>query len=142
MNKSAIVKDIMTSRVITLPLNSTLEQAETVLKENKIKHIPIVHENKIVGILSHSDILRISVADAIEDENGDAHDIETTVYDMFTIHQVMAKTVATITPDTTVKEVAKILTAKEFNALPVIENDELVGIVTTTDLIKFLLNQL
>jgi len=141
MNKNALVKEIMTSGVITLTLDSSLEEAETVFKTHKIKHIPIVRDTKILGILSYTDILRISVADAIDDDD-DAQDVETTVYDMFSIEQVMAKTVLTVTPETTVKEVAQILSEKAFHALPVLSDGALVGIVTTTDLIKFLLIQL
>jgi hypothetical protein len=60
---------------------------------------------------------------------------------MFTIEQVMAKRLVTIAPETTIKEAAEILATKEFHALPVVEGDLLVGIVTTTDLIKYLIQQ-
>jgi len=64
------------------------------------------------------------------------------VYDIFTIKQVMAKNVTVVDPDATIKEVSKLLAAKEFHALPVAKNGELVGIITTTDLINFLVQQL
>jgi CBS domain-containing membrane protein len=60
---------------------------------------------------------------------------------MFTVEQVMAKDVVSVTSKTTIQEVAEFLSKKEFHALPVVENDELVGIVTTTDLITYLLEQ-
>lgn len=63
------------------------------------------------------------------------------VYDMFTVPQVMAKTPEVISSEATVKEVAEILSKREFHALPVVDNGDLVGIVTTTDLIKYLLAQ-
>ena len=53
----------------------------------------------------------------------------------------MAKKLVTVTTDTTVKEVAQILANKEFHALPVLKEGTLVGIVTTTDLINYLLDQ-
>ena len=61
------------------------------------------------------------------------------MYNMFSIEQVMVKNVTTVTANTTIKEVAKILAKEEFHALPVVENDYLVGIVTTTDLINYML---
>jgi CBS domain-containing protein len=89
-------------------------------------------------MLSLTDLLRISFADgAYEDEE----DIETVVYEMFSLPQVMAKNVKTVAPDTTIKEVAELLAREEFHALPIVEEGNLVGIVTTTDLIKYLLNQ-
>lgn len=60
---------------------------------------------------------------------------------MFTVEQVMAKKLTTVSPDTTIREVAEILSKKEFHALPVVHGQLLVGIVTTTDIIKYLLSQ-
>ena len=89
-------------------------------------------------MISYSDLLRISFADAV---NEDTQEIDTVVYNMFTIDQVMTKNIITVSSDTTIKEVALILSKKEFHALPVIDNGELVGIVTTTDLINYLIEQ-
>ena len=61
---------------------------------------------------------------------------------MFTIEQVMVKNVVSVSSNTSIKEVAEIFATKEFHALPVVDDDVLVGIVTTTDLIKYLLKQL
>ena len=60
---------------------------------------------------------------------------------MFSVEQVMTKNLISISPDTTIREAAEILASKEFHALPVCEGDLLVGIVTTTDLIKYLIEQ-
>ena len=89
-------------------------------------------------MLSYTDLLRISFSDAI-DENED--NVETVIYNMFTIEQVMAKNLTTVSSTTLIKEVAEILSKKEFHALPVVDNTKLVGIVTTTDLINYLLEQ-
>ena len=53
----------------------------------------------------------------------------------------MAKKIRSVAPQTSVREVAELLAAKEFHAVPVVEDGNLVGIVTTTDLIKYLLKQ-
>lgn len=95
-------------------------------------------EKKIVGILSYTDLLRISYADVVDEDDDTVGSI---VYDMFTVPQVMAKTPEVISSEATVKEVAEILSKREFHALPVVDNGDLVGIVTTTDLIKYLLAQ-
>ena len=60
---------------------------------------------------------------------------------MFSIEQVMARNLVKVTPETSIREVAQILSKSEFHALPVVEGELLVGIVTTTDLIKYLLEQ-
>lgn len=60
---------------------------------------------------------------------------------MFSVEQVMSKNLVKVSPDTTIKEVAEILSKREFHALPVVLDELLVGIVTTTDLIKYLIYQ-
>lgn len=138
MKKGTIITKIMTTDVITLGKKDSLDTAEMLFKTNHIRHIPVVSEDAIIGMLSYTDLLRISFADAVYD---DEESIDTIVYNMFTIEQVMAKKLVSVTPKTTIKEVAEILSKKEFHAIPVVENNKLVGIVTTTDLINYLLEQ-
>jgi len=138
MKKRMPVSTIMTKDLITVSNSDDLTTAEILFKKHKIRHIPVVKEKETIGMLSYTDLLRISYADAVfEDET----DVDTMVYNMFTIEQVMAKNLVQVTSQTTIKEVAEILSENEFHALPVIDNNELVGIVTTTDLINYLLEQ-
>jgi len=138
MKQKVPVSTIMTKNVVKLNLSDDLTKAEMLFKKHHIRHIPVVYSNKIVGMLSYTDLLRISFADAIDD---DEDVVDTTVYNMFTVEQVMAKKIVVISPDTTIKEAAEILAKKEFHALPVCEEELLVGIITTTDLIKYLIDQ-
>ncbi len=133
------VSTIMSTQLVLLNTTDSLVKAEHLFKKNRIRHIPLIEKSKkIVGMLSLTDLLRISFADgAYEDEE----DIESVVYEMFTIPQVMAKNVKSVAPEATVKEVAELLSKEEFHALPVVKDGELLGIVTTTDLIKYLLSQ-
>ena len=137
MKQKVPVSTIMTKNVVKLNLSDDLTKAEMLFKKHHIRHIPVVYSNKIVGMLSYTDLLRISFADAIDDED----DVDTTVYNMFKVEKVMAKKIVSISPETTIKEAAEILAKKEFHALPVCEGELLVGIITTTDLIKYLINQ-
>ncbi|SDU20860.1 CBS domain-containing protein [Polaribacter sp. Hel1_33_78] len=138
MKRTTPISEIMTTEVVTLNVADRLETAEKLFKKHKIRHIPVVKEKEILGMLSYSDLLRISFADVSDDENS----IDTFVYDMFSIQQVMARNLFMVAPNSTIKEVAELLSKKEFHALPVVEDNELVGIVTTTDLINYLIAQL
>jgi len=138
MKKSVPVSEIMSQNLVTVTTNSDLVSAEELFKKHRIRHIPVVSGKEIVGMLSYTDLLRISFADAV-DENEES--VDTMVYNMFTISQVMVRDVVSISSETTIKEVAQFLASKEFHALPVVDNGELVGIVTTTDLINYLLEQ-
>ena len=138
MKKRTPISAIMTKDVITLNHTDDLDIAEKLFKKNNIRHIPVVSGEKITGMLSYTDLLRISFADAIDEEE---QDVDTIVYNMFTIEQVMAKNLVSVSSSSTIKEVAEILSKKEFHALPVVDNNKLVGIVTTTDLINYLIEQ-
>lgn len=133
------IADIMTKKIIALNRSDDLETAEMLFKKHKIRHIPVVHEDAILGMLSYTDLLRISFADAF---NEDEDEVDTVVYNMFTIEQVMAKNLVSVSSETPIKEVAEILSKKEFHALPVVDEGRLVGIITTTDLINYMLKYL
>ena len=138
MIRKAPISMIMTSPVITLKKQDSLEKAELLFKKHHIRHIPVVSDDEVVGMLSYTDLLRLSFADVTDSADADA---DAMVYNMFTIKQVMIKNVITVSESNSIKEVAEILATKEFHALPVVSNNKLVGIITTTDLIKYLLKQ-
>ena len=133
------VSSIMTTNLVTLKAADDLYKAERLFKKYKIRHLPVVSGTKIVGILSYTDLLRIGYADVIDEDD---ETVKSIVYDMFTLQQLMMSKPVVITPETTIKETAKILSEREFHALPVVKNDVLVGIVTTTDLIRYFSREL
>ncbi len=138
MKKRVPISQIMTKNLVTLTTKDDMVKAEELFKKNNIRHIPVVSGSAIIGMLSYTDLMRISFADAIDEEE---HDVDTMVYNMFSIEQVMVKDVVSVSPTTTIKEVAQFLAEKEFHALPVVDEEQLVGIVTTTDLINYLVEQ-
>ena len=132
------VSMIMTAPVITLKKSDSLEKAERLFKKYHIRHIPIVSAEEVIGMLSYTDLQRLSFVD-FGDDAFDSSDV--LVYKMFNINQVMTRNIVTIPSSYSIKEVAKIFANHEFHALPVVNNNKLIGIVTTTDLIKYLLDQ-
>lgn len=138
MKTNVPVSEIMTRNIIKLNLADELGKAEELFKNHKIRHIPVVNDGKIIGMLSYTDLLRVSYADVVEKE---AENVESIVFNMFSIRQVMTKEVIVITSETTIKETAEILSKNEFHALPVCDKNNLVGIVTTTDLMKYFIAQ-
>ncbi|MCM4152798.1 CBS domain-containing protein [Arenibacter sp. N53] len=138
MKRREPVSKIMTTDLITINHTNSLLDAEKLFEKHKIRHIPVVSNKKIIGILSLTDLLRISFVDTYGED--DSH-VDTAVYNMLNIEQVMVKNPVHISPTLSIKEVTEILAKKEFHALPVVENGDLVGIVTTTDLLNYLLEQ-
>jgi CBS domain-containing membrane protein len=138
MKENVKVSEIMTKNIVKLNLADELTKAEQLFKKHKIRHIPVVDGNKIAGMLSYTDLLRVSYADAVDD---DANSVESIIFNMFRLRQVMVKEIVIISPTSTIRDTAEILSKNEFHALPVCEGEVLVGIVTTTDVMKYFLKQ-
>lgn len=138
MKRLEPVSKIMSKDLITLSLSDDLYKAERLFKRSHIRHIPVVQEGHIIGMLSLSDLKRISFLDAY-----DAHEvqIDNAIYKMLSIEQIMVKNPIKVDVNATIKSVAEILAKNEFHALPVVDKDIIVGIVTTTDLLEYLLEQ-
>ena len=131
------VSQIMTKEVVTLTTKNNLSDAGSLFREHGVRHLPVVNGNQLVGILSYSDLLKISFSELSDD----AKRIDTAVFDMYTIEQVMAKNPVSVSPNKTIREVTELLAEQSFHSVPVTENGELKGVVTTTDLLKYFLEQ-
>ncbi len=136
MRRMEPISKIMTKDVITLTLGDSLFNAEKLFNKHHISHIPVVEEDRIIGMLSLTDLLRMSFVDSYHD----GQPIDTAIYNMLTISQIMANNPEKTSPDSTIKDVALLLASKEFHALPVVENEKLIGIITTTDLLNYLVD--
>ena len=138
MKRRELVSKIMSRNLITVNLTNNLVDAEKLFNENSIRHIPVVSGDDIIGMLSLTDLLRVSFVNAY---GSDGRDVGTAVYNMLSIEQVMVKNLVSVSSTQTIKEVAEVLAKNEFHALPVIDNGKLLGLVTTTDLLNYLLEQ-
>ena len=103
-----------------------------------MRHLPVIQGEKIVGIISMTDLARISFVDSYKPND---FSLDTSVYELLTLEQIMVRNPKCIHPNDTVKDAAEHFLSAEYHALPVVENDKFLGIVTTTDLLKYLLDQ-
>ena len=133
MKKNEPIASIMTKELITLGLNDSLYSAEKRMKVNHIRHMPVVDGDELIGLVSLSDLQRVSFIDAYSKEGTE----DTPVYNMLSIKDLMIKNPLTASPKTTILEVSKLLASKEFHSLPVVDEGKLVGIITTTDLLHY-----
>ena len=138
MKAKDTVAEIMTKQVVTLCINDGLIKAETLFKKHRIHHLPVVEKQQIVGMLSWNDLLRISFADAV-DNTGDM--TENDMYGLFDVEKIMTSRVISIPANTSIKKAAKIFVKEKYHAMPVVDDDKMVGILTTTDIIKYYLKQ-
>lgn len=138
MKKREPVTHIMTADVHTADIaTDNLHSVKDLIDNNKLRHVPITHNNKLVGIVSKTDINRLTFSSLFEGQET----ADEAVLDMLKIEHVMSGKPKAIAPETTIRDVADIFATEEFHSLPVVENEKVVGIVTTTDVIKYMLEQ-
>lgn len=130
------ITHIMTSQVYTVDVNTTLAEVEHIMKKKHIRHIPIVEEGNIIGIVSLTDLQRLSYTSSFA-EVEDALEDDVAIYDMLSLDQVMVRNPFCIQKSATVGDACDVLIKMDFHALPVVDGKELIGIVTTTDLLKY-----
>lgn len=137
MKPNIPVSEIMTKDPITVRPDQSLYEANKLFGQHHIRHIPVVEKGHLIGMISQTDLLRISYADL--DEKDDA--VVPAIYEMFNIGDIMTRVPVFVDVHSTIKETAQILARQSFHSLPVLDQGKLVGIVTTTDLINYLLKQ-
>lgn len=137
MKKLENISEIMTTELVTLQYNDDLMNAENLFKQHHIRHMPVLKQGAFIGILSYNDILRMNFGTVFNEH--ESH-VDSEVSTLFSVEQVMTKKMVTVSPNTTIEKAAKLFATSGHYAIPVIKSDELVGIVTTSDLIKSLLS--
>jgi CBS domain-containing protein len=137
MKKREPISHIMTKTVVTANENDDLKIVVDLLKKYVIRHIPIVRGKEVVGIISRTDINRLTFGALFEGQEG----ADEAILDMLTISQVMTSKPKTVSSDTIIRDLAEIFVKEDFHALPVVDNGQLKGIVTTTDVVKYFLEQ-
>ena len=115
------VRDIMSKEVCTLSKEDTIEKAARLMKDNDVGSIPVCNQDIVVGIVTDRDITLRAVADG-----SDTHHLK--VKDIMTSNPFVGN------PEMEVHEVAKIMSDKQIRRLPIVENNNLVGIVALADI--------
>lgn len=129
---TAKVKDWMSKPIITLGIGSNVLHARIVMLRNRIKRIPIVLANKLVGIVTEKDIAKALglFRKLVEGKHWDER------MKKILVEQIMSKDLITIHPEQSLSEVVKIMLRNRISGLPVVENGKLVGMITKTDLVR------
>lgn len=138
MKRNEPVSKIMSHQVATVHHGDPVSKVRQIVKERGIHHIPVVNGDQLVGIISASDVLRVSFGDVFA---ADERAVDATLDHSLTLEDIMAKSPVSLQENATIREAAEILARGEFHAIPIVHGTKLVGIVTSTDLIKYLLDQ-
>lgn len=144
MNAPQLVADIMTRAVAVLQEEDNLEHILEQMDRLKLKHVPVVDGARLVGLVCHHDLLRLTVDELLRDVpvlRPREQYLEQQEENTF-VARVMTRDPVTVTPQTPIASAAELLVEAKVGCLPVVENGQLVGIVTETDLLGGLLQLL
>ena len=114
-----LVREIMSRRLVAVTPDTPLSEARYLLAEHRIRRLPVMLGRRLVGIVSDRDLRSASAS-----------------HDWTPVAQIMTRRVVTVTAQTRVDEAARIILDGRFGGLPVVDGDELTGIVTETDLLR------
>lgn len=121
------VRDVMVTDLVTVGPEGTARQAYKLMRDRKIRHLPVLAGGRLVGILSDRDLRPLLLSPGLARAR---------------VEEIMSEDLTTITPDAPVEDAASLLVVKKIGCLPVLADDRLIGIVTETDLLAVLVELL
>jgi CBS domain-containing membrane protein len=125
------VADVMTREMVTLKPNDTLRLADDIMNLAKIRHFPVMDQSKVAGVVHQADLLHSSMRSLVEHPQDPLRQTLGAVV----VRAVMTPA-TTVTTSTSIQQAAGIMVEKNIECLLVVEADQLVGLVTRTDLLR------
>lgn len=138
MNSNITVSEIMTRHPIVVKPTTLIDEIHIIFEKNKFHHLPVIDRGKLIGIISRSDYLKIRHMLAYT-WSGEIKTRE--LYEKMCASDIMTAGPLSIEPSDTIGLAADIFLANALHALPVVEQGELVGIVTSHDVLAHAFKQ-
>jgi acetoin utilization protein AcuB len=130
-----LVRKKMKKDLITITKDERMTTARKILKEKNIRHLPVVEGKKLIGLVTNMDIRKAEASPATSLEIRELHYL----LDKLTVGEIMTRNVITISPDISVEEAATLLHDNKIGCLPVVEDGNLVGMLTEDDVMEILI---
>src|SRR5574342_941558 len=126
----------MRTSLVTVNKAATLSQARELLHSHRIRHLPVMEGDRLLGILTDRDIRQAAPSSAA----GFNPDQIAAFLSQIPVTEAMVRNVRTVSPFTTIEEAAKLMIEHKIGCLPVTEANRLVGIITETDILGVLVD--
>ncbi|WP_420577426.1 CBS domain-containing protein [Ekhidna sp.] len=127
--KTRPISEIMTKQVHQIDINDPVINARNLMDKYEIHHLPVMENGNLIGMLSSNDLKQVQY---LCDFIGERLE-ESTIFKSLSIEELMTENVQSLTTHATTAEAAQVFSNASFQSIPIMENDELVGIVTTKD---------
>jgi acetoin utilization protein AcuB len=131
-----LVRKKMKKDLVTVTKDERMTVAKKIMKEKNIRHLPVVDGKRLVGLLTNMDVRKAEASPATSLEIRELHYL----LDKLTVGEIMTRNVITIAPDVSVEEAAILLHDNKIGCLPVVEDGNLVGIITENDVMEILID--
>jgi acetoin utilization protein AcuB len=128
------VKEIMSTQGTTVGRNDDLRTVEEIMASKKLRHLPVLENGELVGIVTQRDLFKAAMSSTM----GYGEKAQQAFLHSVRVKEIMVYPVITISPDATVSEAAEIMLHEGIGCLPVVNTGALAGIVTKTDLLRYL----
>jgi CBS domain-containing protein len=131
--KEGVVREIMMGSPVTLSPDDSLDLVNDIISLGRIRHIPVLDDGRLVGLISERDLM----GGAVPAIFGLKQKSKSALLKTYRIKDFMKKKVVTVKPDTPIKEAAHLMAQKKIGCVPVVSDGALVGLVTTTDILRY-----
>ena len=128
------VRDWMVPNPVTIGPKATVAEAESLLEARRIRHLPVMEDGRLVGLITDRDIRLAS----LPRPRKEPHQLDA-LLQLVHVNQVMTPDPATASPDMPIAEAARLMLEHRYGGLPVVGDGRLVGIITQGDLLKALI---
>lgn len=126
----------MTTDVLSVDPQNSVATAIRLMRTGQLRRLPVVENGRLVGIVTSGDVRRITgMSSVVRDPSGDNF-----LWQHIPVANVMTLDVITTSPDTPIADAARLMIERKIGGLPVVEQDRLVGILTTSDLLEALID--
>lgn len=135
--KKSLVRDWMTSDPVTIEPKVTLPEAQKLMKDRRIRRLLVLHRGRLVGIVTQGDIRGAEPSEASTLSIFETHYLLAKL----TVEKIMTWEPVTISPEATVSQAAQLMLEHKIGGLPVVDNEQLIGIITESDIFRVLVQE-
>lgn len=127
-----LVEEAMTKHTRTVRPDQSLSDVRSIFEEEGFRHLPVMGNDGLVGMITLTDLMRVTYGAHIADADFEVNDL---ILETTTVEESMSKRLVTVEPGADLKEAARLMRKYKIGCVPVVDNGNLLGLVTTTDIL-------
>lgn len=128
-----LVEEAMTAHTRTVRPDQSLSDVRSIFEEEVFRHLPVMGNDGLVGMITHTDLMRVTYGAYIAEADFEINDL---ILESTTVEESMSKKLVTIEMGADLKEAARLMRKYKVGCVPVVDNGDLLGLVTTTDILS------